>query len=245
MRRFREIIFIFFILIPFYVFSQDTLFFNVNDDKVQFAMHADYYQVPFKDNIGSNKLIERSYYMNGQIREEIYYLDLNKMKKDGTQRFWFRNGQLKSAVEFVDNKIQGNVLTYWQNGQLKRKDAFENNKCVSGACFDSTGNPVKHFEFLVYPSFPGGEKMLLEYLRDNLRYPSFAAENRIQGRVLVKFVITKDGTPTKIGIKKGVDRALDKEALRVVKTMPKWTPCYYDGETINFWYILPLVFKMQ
>lgn len=245
MNRFQKLFSCLLFLLPLFVYGQDTLFYNSNNDKVKSAKQADYYQTLVKENIGSNKLIERSYYMNGTMREEIYYLDLSKKKKEGTQRFWFRNGQLKSAVDYVDNTIHGNVLTYWQNGQLKRKDVFEKNKCISGACFDSTGNPINHFEFLVYPSFPGGEKMLLEYLRNNIRYPSSAAEKGIQGKVVVKFVLTKDGKPSKIGIKTSVDRDLDLEALRVVKAMPKWTPCIYDGEPLDFWYVLPIVFRMM
>jgi periplasmic protein TonB len=245
MNRIRKLCSFIFFLIPLCIYGQDTIFYNSNDQKVKIASQADYYQTLVKESIGSNKLIERSYYMNGQMREEIYYLDLSKKKKEGTQRFWFRNGQLKSAVDFVDNKMQGSVLTYWQNGRLKRKDSFENNKFLSGACFDSTGNPIEHFDFLVFPSFPGGEKMLLEYMRNNIRYPSIAAENGIQGKVVVQFVIKKDGTPTNFFIKTSVDRELDREAIRVVKAMPIWKPCIYDGEPLDFWYLLPVVFHMQ
>jgi protein TonB len=245
MNRYRKLCSFLIFWIPLLVYGQDTIFYNSNNDKVKFAKQADYYQTLVKENIGSNKLIERSYYMNGSMREEIYYFDLSKKKKEGTQRFWFRNGQLKSSVDFVDNKMQGNVLTYWQNGQLKRKDLFENDKFVSGACFDSTGNPVNHFDYVVYPIFPGGENSLREFLRDNLRYPSFAAEKGIQGKVVVKFVVTKEGIPTKIGIKTSVDRELDREAMRVVKVMPKWTPCYLDGEPFDLGYLLPVVFRMM
>lgn len=245
MKRFGKIFVIVLFLLPMLTYGQDTIFYNTHDDKVKTRIQADYYQLLVKENISSKRLIERSYYMNGQMKEEIYYLDLSKKKKEGTQRFWFRNGQLKSAADYIDNKIHGNVLTYWQNGQLKRKDTFENNKFVSGACYDSIGNQIEHFEFLVFPSFPGGEKMLLEFMRNNLRFPSMAAENGIQGKVVVKFVVTKNGIPTKIGIKTSVDKALDKEAMRVVQSMPKWTPCYFDGEPLDFWYLLPVVFKMM
>jgi len=245
MERLRTILTIGFFLFSMIAFGQDTIFYNSNSDKVRNRVQADYYQIRLKENISSKRLIERSYYMNNQMREEIYYLDLSQKKKEGTQRFWFRSGQLKSAVDFVDNKIHGNVLTYWQNGHLKRKDTFENNKFVSGTCYDSIGNQIEHFEFLVLPSFPGGDKMLLEFLKNNLRYPSYASEHGIQGRVIVKFVVAKDGTPSKFGIRIGVDRDLDMEAMRVVRTMPKWTPCYYDGEPLDFWYTLPIVFKMN
>lgn len=245
MNHFLKFVTILFLLVPMVIYGQDTIYYNSDGKKVKSSLQAEYYQTLAKENLGSNKLIERQYYMNGQMREEIYYLDLSHNKKEGTQRFWFKNGQLKIATDYVDNKIHGNVLTYWPNGQLKRKDTFENNKYIAGNCYDSIGNNVEHFEFLVYPNFPGGEKKLIEFIIQNIRYPSDADPNSLQGKVVVKFVIAKDGTPTQISIKTSVDQALDKEALRVVKAMPKWTPCILDGEPINFWYTLPIKFKMM
>lgn len=245
MTNFLKIATFLFLLVPKAMFGQDTTYYNSDGIKVKNSLQAEYYQTLVKENITLKKLIERNYYMNGKMREEIYYLDLSPKKKEGTQRFWFKNGQLKISTDYVDNKIHGNVQTYWPNGKLKRQDTFENNKYIAGTCYDSIGNKVEHFDFLVYPSFPGGEKMLLEYLRNNIRYPSVAAEDHLEGKVVVKFIIGKDGTPIHISLKTGVDRALDKEALRVVRAMPKWTPFILDGEQINFWYTLPIIFRMM
>lgn len=245
MKKILQSALVLFVLNNLVVRSQDTLYFDSSGDKVKSALQADYYQTLVKENIGSNKLIERSYYMNGTMREEIYYLDLSKKKKEGTQRFWFRNGQLKFSTDWVDNKLHGNVLSYWQNGQLKRSDRFESDKLLSGTCYDSIGQPIPHFDFRVMPNFPGGEKKLMEFIRNNLRYPSRAAELGIGGRVVVKFLVSKEGIPTKIGIKTSVDRELDSEALRVVKAMPKWTPFYLDGEAMDCQYYLPVVYKIQ
>jgi len=244
MKKFRKIVTFILVLFPILANAQDTLFYNSKDEKVKAMAQADYYQTLVKESIDSKKLIERSYYRNGQQREEIYYLDFSQKKKEGTQRFWFRNGQLKLSVDYVDNKLHGNVWTYWQNGQIKRRDTFENNQFVTGFCYDSIGNKIEHFDFVVLPTFPGGEKMLLEFLKHNIHYPSYDAEFGIQGKVVVKFVVSKDGTPTKIGIKTSVDRDLDKEALRVVRAMPKWSPCLYDGEPYDSWFILPVIFRM-
>lgn len=243
MKTLRHFVTIGLFFFPLIAFAQDTIYYNFDGEKVDTKLKAAYYQTLVKENVRSNKLLERQYYMSGQPKKETYYLELNKKIKDGTQKIWYNNGQLKSAVDYVDNKYQGNVLTYWENGQLKRKDTFENDKFLSGACYDSIGNHIQHFEFLVFPTFPGGDKMLLEYLKKNIRYPSLALEHGIYGRVVIKFVVAKDGTPTKFGIKTSVDRDLDMEAMRVVRAMPKWTPCYYDGEPLDFWYLLPIVFK--
>lgn len=225
--------------------AQDTLYFNSSGEKVKKIELADYYQTPFKLTEDAKSIVECSYYLNGQIREEIHYLDKSKKKKEGLQRFWYRNGPLKFATDFVDNKLHGNVLSYWQNGQLKRKDDFANGNLVEGVCYDSVGRPVEHYDFMVMPSFPGGEKKLLEFIHNNLKYPSQAAENGIGGKVVVKFIIAKDGTPIKFGIKTSVNKALDMEAMRVLQAMPKWSPFYLDGEAMEFSYLMPIVYKMM
>ena len=74
------------------------------------------------------------------------------------------------------------------------------------------------------PSFPGGNEALMKWLSENLTYPKSAQENGIQGRVLVEFVVNKDGSIVEPKVLRRVDPALDKEALRIVKMMPKWLP---------------------
>lgn len=183
--------------------------------------------------------------MSGQLKKETYYLDLNRKIKDGTQKIWYNNGQLKSAVDYVDNKWQGTVLTYWENGQLKRKDTFENNKFVAGACYNADGTTKKHFDYIVLPTFPGGVNMLIQYLRKTIIYPRDAVVMGIEGMVLVDFIVLKDGTVSKIGIKSGISPELDQEAIRVVKSMPKWSPGNEDGEPIDCWFTLPIMYKTK
>lgn len=92
--------------------------------------------------------------------------------------------------------------------------------------------------------FPGGPAALNKWLSSHLNYPPAAAQNDIQGRVIVKFVVGKDGSISQAQVAKGVDRDLDKEALRVVKSMPKWQPGKNNGQPVNSWFTLPVVFKL-
>lgn len=95
------------------------------------------------------------------------------------------------------------------------------------------------------PSFPGGEAALMGYLRDNVKYPTIAQENGIQGRVFVQFVVGKTGDISKINVVRGVDPALDKEAIRVVKSMPKWEPGQQRGKAVNVQFMLPINFVLN
>lgn len=95
------------------------------------------------------------------------------------------------------------------------------------------------------PSFPGGNEALMKWLSKNLKYPASAQENNIQGRVMVQFVVNKDGSIVDPKVIKSVDPALDKEALRVVSAMPKWQPGKQRGKTVRVRFTLPVTFRLM
>lgn len=95
------------------------------------------------------------------------------------------------------------------------------------------------------PQFPGGDAALLKYISDNLRYPQLAIENNIQGRVVVQFVVTKTGQVGEVKVVRSKDPDLDKEAVRVVKTIPRFQPGKQNGNAVNVWYTLPITFKLS
>lgn len=95
------------------------------------------------------------------------------------------------------------------------------------------------------PEFPGGEAAMYKWLGDNIVYPSAASEEGVQGRVVVEFVVGKDGSITNVRVVRPRHPALDKEALRVVKAMPKWVPGRNNGQPVKVTYTLPVTFKLQ
>lgn len=108
--------------------------------------------------------------------------------------------------------------------------------------------PVKEEVFTAVeqmPQFPGGDAELLKYIATHIKYPTMAAENNIQGRVVVKFVVKKDGQVGDVVVLRGRDPDLDKEAQRVVKTLPKFIPGKMNGQAVAVWYTLPINFKLQ
>lgn len=95
------------------------------------------------------------------------------------------------------------------------------------------------------PMYPGGNAALMGYLRDNIKYPTVAAENGVQGRVVVGFVVERDGSITDVNILRGVDPSLDREAMRVVKSMPRWNPGKQNGSAVRVKYQVPVSFRLQ
>lgn len=97
----------------------------------------------------------------------------------------------------------------------------------------------------VMPEFPGGYKALLSYLSKNVKYPAIAQQNGIKGKVYVKFVVDEKGRIYNATIARGVDQALNKEALRVINSMPLWKPGMQGGKTVKVSYTVPINFVLQ
>lgn len=95
------------------------------------------------------------------------------------------------------------------------------------------------------PEFPGGQAELLKYLAKSIKYPVIAQENGVQGRVVCSFVVNRDGSIVDAEVVRGVDPSLDKEALRVITTMPKWKPGKQRGKPVRVKYTVPVTFRLQ
>ncbi len=95
------------------------------------------------------------------------------------------------------------------------------------------------------PQFPGGEAALMKFLQSHINYPPMAAENNVQGKVVVQFVVDKTGKVGEVKVVRSVDKDLDREAVRVCKSLPKFTPGRQNGQAVSVWYTLPVTFKLQ
>jgi TonB family protein len=125
--------------------------------------------------------------------------------------------------------------------------AFDNESLVIPATSILTEEPEPPFVGDIVedmPEFPGGSQKLFEYLMENTHYPEIAEKNGVQGRVVVTFIVEKDGSITEAKIVKSVDQSLDEEAVRVVKSMPKWKPGMCNGEPSRVKYTVPITFRL-
>ena len=95
------------------------------------------------------------------------------------------------------------------------------------------------------PKFPGGDAELLKFISKSIRYPVIAQENGIQGRVICSFVVNRDGSIVDAQVLRGVDPSLDKEELRVINSMPKWSPGKQRGKPVRVKYTVPITFRLQ
>ena len=174
--------------------------------------------------------------------------------------------RVKSSVKFTAPVIKKDDEVKPED-ELKTQDELMNTKTAIGA-LDVKGNDDANGEVLKIkeavaqpepkpevekvfdvveqmPSFPGGPSALLEWLSNNVKYPVVAQENGVQGRVVVSFVVERDGSITDVKVVRGVDPSLDKEASRVVKAMPRWIPGKQNGSAVRVKYNVPVAFRLQ
>ncbi|CDD00750.1 tonB protein [Prevotella sp. CAG:474] len=176
--------------------------------------------------------------------------------------------RVKSSIKFTAPVIKKDEEVK-PDEELKTQDELMSTKTAIGT-FDVKGNddangeilkakeviaepePPKHeeenkvFDIVEQqPLFPGGPTALMKYLSENTKYPVVAQENGVQGRVTVQFVVEKDGSISDVHVLRGVDPSLDKEAVRVVKSMPRWTPGKQNGITVRVNYRVPVLFRLQ
>lgn len=223
-------------------FSQDSTFYTEKAKKVRTLDSASYYFVRYKDKADTNSVVSKMYNRKGELQ---MVQEFRNKKLNGKTKEYFPDGMKKLEIDYVNDKKEGLHLGWWPNGQLKRKDTYVNDVWKEGVCYSSTGKDTAHFQFQVSPSFPGGSDSLRRFLYKTVRYPNEERLNEVQGTVRIAFVVDKDGTVTNPEVNVSVSPALDKEALRVVKAMPKWIPGFMDGEPAKFRYILPVVFMVQ
>lgn len=93
--------------------------------------------------------------------------------------------------------------------------------------------------------FPGGVHNLMLYIRENMEYPEEAKEDGVQGRVLIKFIVRKDGSIDNINVTRSLDPLLDKEAIRLVENMPNWIPAQNQGRIVNSFFTIPILFRLD
>jgi protein TonB len=161
------------------------------------------------------------------VKEENQVKQMDALKKDVAVSNQDQEGTKDRTVEAVRNDIAVNVPP----PPVEKKEEVKH--VVENKVFDIAEQ---------MPSFKGNVN---QWLASNLTYPAVAAENGIQGRVIVQFVVEKDGSVSNVQVVRSVDPALDREAVNVVKRMPKWNPGMNSGQPARVKYTLPVTFKLQ
>lgn len=241
----KQILTILFSLPVCIVFSQDTTFLDNNWNRVASKQHATYFKIVLRSQVDTNRALETVYFNSGKILTQKDYAVYKTRKLDGKVKEWFESGQLRKDIDYADGKKNGQLFTYWDNGKLKRADKYENDNLLEGRCMGADGLEISYYDYEKVPVFPRGMNALQNYLSKELKYPKEARRAGIEGRVMVGFIVNKDGAISDIKIAQSVSDELDQEAVRVVQKMAKWEPGMVDGEAVKVAFRLPIQFQLR
>ncbi len=152
--------------------------------------------------------------------------------------------ELKSQDELTQAKVQISIADVKGNDELNGKDIADLQEVITQAPeTQKKEEPYTMVEQM--PQFPGGPAELLKYIAKNLKYPVIAQENGIQGKVILRFVVSAQGQVEDVKVIRSLDPYCDKEAIRVVKSLPQWIPGKQNGRNVPVYYTCPIVLKLQ
>lgn len=151
--------------------------------------------------------------------------------------------EIKSQEEITNTKIAISIADVKGNDEVNGKDIADLKEVITQTPAQVEEKPYVAVEQM--PQFPGGDAELLSFIAKNLHYPIIAQENGIQGKVYIRFVVSKNGMVQDVVILRSLDPYCDKEAVRVIKMLPKWIPGRQNGVNVPVFYTVPITFKLQ
>lgn len=176
-------------------------------------------------------------------------LGLGTCIQTGPVRFLVSNEKAKFFLDRLDIPEGYKLLCVIAVGypdespDAKPRDAAKV-KYIGASTIETSKDDHLYIDYEENAQFPGGEQACRKWLADNIKYPKDCMKKKIEGRVLVSYVVEKDGSITDVKTMKSPHSSLSKEAERVVKAMPKWVPARFDGKVIRSRYFLPVIFKL-
>lgn len=149
--------------------------------------------------------------------------------------------EMKSQEELGQSKVSISIADVQGNDEAHGKDIADIKEVITSA-----PEQVKVYDVVEQmPTFPGGEAALMKYIGDHLKYPSIALEQGIEGLVVLRFVVTGSGQVGEVNVIRSLDSYCDREAVRVIKSLPKFIPGKQQGKPVSVWYNCPVRFKIE
>lgn len=235
------------LLIPIICFSQETVereYFDSDWSPCDSTIAKHIKEYTFSDSIEGPGAIKKLTVDNHLISAYAYSNVFSEIKHGHCMSF-FDSDTVKYNLNYRNDQLDGDILTYYSSGQTKRADYYTNGELIEGACYSASGEVIDWFPFEVLPEYKGGLQGLMKFLAANTTYPKKARRKGIQGTVYVTFVVTKTGKVADERILKSVHPLLDEEAMRVTGIMQDWIPGTIDGVPTNISFNLPIRFAFR
>ena len=245
--------------------TPDTLYFNASWRDTT-AAHASFYRVRVRQGAGwqvTDHFINGKIQMTGtysddscKVRQaEFSWFDSTGLayhrcsykdnKENGKETYTWSNKKTMMTGSYKNGERDGEWIGYYRTGQVAGDVVYENGKQVSGTFYKDDGSKNKKIkEFIRDSEYPGGVGQWLRFLNKTLRYPQNAYTHKIEGTVVVQFIVDEEGNPTDVKVIKSVNAELDAEAVRVISASKDWEPAIEGGKFVKSYKQQPIVFKL-
>ena len=245
------------------LFAQDTVYYDIGWKKTDPA-NAYYLQVRTKSSVGWNVT---DYLHSGKIKLTGAYSDDSmhirqgefvtydstgyvsnrrifvNNKLEGPETFYYPNGQVMMTGNNKNDTTDGEWMGYYASGKSSGKATYKDGKQVGIALLNEDGSPKKDISiFRREADFPGGPSQWLKFISSSSKYPDQAVMHDIKGTVYITFKVTKEGKVADVHVDIPVNKYLDKEAMRVIKSSPEWQPAIYGGIVSDSYKRQPIIF---
>ncbi|GLU51757.1 hypothetical protein Dfri01_12180 [Dyadobacter frigoris] len=216
------------------------LFYDKNWKIIRNPLEAEYSRVAFENDNGYWEV--KDYFKSKKIQMEGFYLDKKLTKMQGPFVWYYENGQVKTKSQYHNNDQIDEHYEYYESGELDTFRKFDNSgELVEQHLYKKDGSESN----FTNAEFPGGIPEMYSFLGEHIKYPKDLRKKGLEGRVVVSFVVRKDGSLDNVNVVSSPNSSLSWEAVRVVRQMPKWKPADRDGIPLDIQYKLPVNFTLQ
>ncbi|RDV14371.1 TonB family protein [Pontibacter diazotrophicus] len=212
-----------------------TRFLVEDSTKVRQFTYSDLDGGEYKTGIMDGPYYE--WHKNGNVKVQATY---SNDRLIGEYKSWYESGKLHYKRKYRDNLPQDTLIAYYETGDVRRVEVYDGGKMVSGKLFDEAGGEMEFFPMEQMPEFPGGEQKMLNWLSRNIKYPKSMRKEKVQGLVVLSYVVEENGSIGEVEVVKELHPAADAEAVRMLNSMPAWKPGLQEGKPIDVRYTLPI-----
>ena len=222
--------------------QKDTTLFYYDEDwnEIKNKKNAVFFGKGFKVSDGRWKQID--YYAPGKVQMIGYYADSKFTIKDGKFEYFRENGMYEMIETYRNDEPADSIMSFYKNGRIEYLYIYDRDthKRVKEFYYKEDGSE----SVVKKPEFPGGQSVK-DFINSKLRYPEALRRENVEGEVSMSFDVKEDGSIHNIEIFKKSNPSFEREAIRIIKLMPKWIPATKDGKPINFQMIVPIFFKLD
>lgn len=232
-------------LIPFWnskSFSQEKIYFNSLSERVLDTSSASYYEITKLDSTIKGKKAVFVYNMDGSIKAEMNFIE---DKVDGILRTYFANGKIENEMSFKNDKLEGSKIKFWINGAIRRKEIYIKGVFKEGKCYDSLATEIEYFpserEVMLSPPY----RDINNYFKHELKIPKDIVESSYTEKIEITFTITKEGKIENIATIRGFTAKANKEIMDIIQKMPIKSPAIKDDEFVDTYIVYPFLFDFE